>query len=83
MNIFRNIAKPTWSHGLCECGNDFCTCCVTCLFPCVTFGRVACCCLGCGYCLLYMFQFQWLLSCFYREKLRAKYGLPAHPCSDC
>uniref|UniRef100_A0A803Q6H4 Kinesin motor domain-containing protein n=1 Tax=Cannabis sativa TaxID=3483 RepID=A0A803Q6H4_CANSA len=25
----------------------------------------------------------WLLSCFYREKLRAKYGLPAHPCSDC
>ncbi|PON94802.1 PLAC8 motif-containing protein [Trema orientale] len=93
MNIFRNIPiRPRWSYGLCECGKDFCTCCLTCLLPCVTFGRIAeivdegkhsCCCMGCGYCCLALFQFQWLLACFYREKLRSKYGLPDEPCCDC
>ncbi|XVF66449.1 hypothetical protein PTKIN_Ptkin10aG0036600 [Pterospermum kingtungense] len=24
-----------------------------------------------------------LLSCVYREKLQAKFGLPAEPCNDC
>uniref|UniRef100_A0A7N1A4I7 Uncharacterized protein n=1 Tax=Kalanchoe fedtschenkoi TaxID=63787 RepID=A0A7N1A4I7_KALFE len=30
-----------------------------------------------------MVQFQWLMSCLFREKLRRKYGLPAEPCADC
>lgn len=44
---------------------------------------VACFCLGLGYCLLMSAQFHWIWSCFYREKLRAKFGLPAEPCCDC
>ncbi|EXB93715.1 hypothetical protein L484_011709 [Morus notabilis] len=38
---------------------------------------------GAAYCLLMAIQCQWLYSCLYREKLRAKYGLPEEPCSDC
>ncbi|KAL5542306.1 hypothetical protein UlMin_010016 [Ulmus minor] len=92
MNIFRRAVTPKWSVELCDCGNEFSTCCITWLLPCVSFGRIAevleegrhsCCSLGCGYCLLFMIQFHWLYSCFYREKLRSKYGLPAEPCCDC
>ncbi|KAH7522057.1 hypothetical protein FEM48_Zijuj07G0097400 [Ziziphus jujuba var. spinosa] len=91
MNIFRRMS-PKWSTGLCGCGNDCGTCCLTCCCPCVTFGRNAevldegrhsCFCLGLGYCLLMWVQFHWIWSCIYREKLRAKFGLPAEPCCDC
>ncbi|XP_059446729.1 cell number regulator 7-like [Corylus avellana] len=68
--------------------------CMTCCFPCVTFGRIAevldegksCNMLPARLCvdgMLMLFQLQWLLSCIYREKLRSKYGLPDEPCCDC
>lgn len=45
--------------------------------------KTACAQQGCIYCVLRSFSCQWLLSCIYREKLRAKFGLPAEPCHDC
>ncbi|XP_028769573.1 cell number regulator 7-like [Neltuma alba] len=71
--------------------------CVTCCLPCITFGQIAevadegrslgknKACVGQGmvYGLLMMVQCQWVYSCMYREKVRAKYGLPAEPCCDC
>ncbi|RXH78372.1 hypothetical protein DVH24_001890 [Malus domestica] len=44
---------------------------------------LACCGQGCTYCGLMLFGLQWLYSCFYRQKLRAKYNLPDKPCCDC
>ncbi|KVI00347.1 Uncharacterized protein family Cys-rich, partial [Cynara cardunculus var. scolymus] len=38
---------------------------------------------GCVYCVLMMFTCHWLYACLFRERLRAKYGLPADPCNDC
>ncbi|XP_061994339.1 cell number regulator 10-like [Rosa rugosa] len=91
MTIFNRV-KPEWSVGLCHCYKDIPTCCITCLLPCVTFGRIAeivdegrssCFNQGCVYGLLMMVQCQWLYSCIYREKLRKKFCLPDQPCCDC
>ncbi|KAK3421708.1 hypothetical protein EUGRSUZ_G02339 [Eucalyptus grandis] len=30
-----------WSTGLCNCCDDFSSCCLTCWCPCITFGRIA------------------------------------------
>ncbi|KAH1089256.1 hypothetical protein J1N35_016513 [Gossypium stocksii] len=92
MNIFHRPQPPKWSASLCGCGGDVGTCCITCCLPCVTFGQIAemvdqgqstCVQQGCIYCVLTLFSCQCLLSCVYREKLRAKFGLPAEPCHDC
>ncbi|PRQ36695.1 putative PLAC8 motif-containing protein [Rosa chinensis] len=85
MTIF-NLVKSEWSVGLCHCYKDIPTCCITCLLPCVTFGRIAeivdkgrsCCVYG----LLMMVQCQWLYSCIYREKLRKKFCLADQPCCE-
>lgn len=45
--------------------------------------NVACVGQGCVYGLLMCITCHWLYSCLYREKLRAKFGLPADPCCDC
>ncbi|KAL5711939.1 hypothetical protein ACHQM5_014160 [Ranunculus cassubicifolius] len=91
MNTLDKIVHPTkWSSPLCAC-HGCATCCMTCCLPCVTFGRNAhmlddgktsCFAHGVTYGLLMMISCQCLLSCVYREKLRAKYGLPADPCPD-
>ncbi|TQD70138.1 hypothetical protein C1H46_044328 [Malus baccata] len=93
MNILNRMGlKSEWSSGLFGCGNECSTCCITYFCPCVTFGRIAeivdegkssCCGQGCTYCGLMLFGLQWLYSCFYRQKLRAKYNLPDKPCCDC
>ncbi|KAM5553238.1 cell number regulator 10-like [Rosa sericea] len=93
MNIFNlHRPKPEWSVGLCQCFNDIPTCCITCLVPCITFGRIAeivdegqtsCFNQGCVFGLLMMVQCQWLYSCIYREKMRKKFSLPEQPCCDC
>ncbi|KAB2599868.1 cell number regulator 10-like [Pyrus ussuriensis x Pyrus communis] len=88
MNLLNRMGlKSEWSSGIFGCGNECSTCCITYFCPCVTFGRIAeivdegksC----CTYCGLMLFGLQWLYSCFYRQKLRAKYNLPDKPCCDC
>ncbi|PPD85636.1 hypothetical protein GOBAR_DD17406 [Gossypium barbadense] len=84
MNIFHRPQPPKWSASLCGCGGDIGTCCITCCLPCVTFGQIA----------EMVDQGQSIVSrsggfIIYRasirirEKLRAKFGLPAEPCHDC
>ncbi|KAK9049255.1 hypothetical protein SSX86_031778 [Deinandra increscens subsp. villosa] len=34
-------APSQWSTGLCDCGKDYSSCCLTCWCPCITFGRIA------------------------------------------
>ncbi|AES61069.1 putative PLAC8 motif-containing protein [Medicago truncatula] len=92
MNIFGRSSPPKWSAKLCGCGENPGTCLITCCLPCITFGQIAevvdegrssCAMQGCVYGLLMTITCHWLYSCLYREKLRAKYGLPAEPCCDC
>ncbi|OMO95395.1 hypothetical protein COLO4_15923 [Corchorus olitorius] len=92
MNFFHRPQPPKWSASLCGCTADIGTCCITCCLPCITFGRIAevvdqgqssCIKQGCVYGLLMLCSCHCLLSCIYREKLRAKFGLPAEPCNDC
>jgi len=45
--------------------------------------NVACVGQGCVYGLLMLATCHWVYSCIYREKLRAKFGLPEEPCCDC
>ncbi|XP_024982519.1 cell number regulator 10-like [Cynara cardunculus var. scolymus] len=84
--------QSKWVTGLFDCGGDPATCCITYCLPCVTFGQIAemldegqssCMGQGCVYCVLMMFTCHWLYACLFRERLRAKYGLPADPCNDC
>ncbi|KAK8946684.1 Cell number regulator 10 [Platanthera zijinensis] len=86
------MANSTWSVGLCGFGDSCGTCCLTCLLPCVTYGRIAeavddghssCGSNCCVYALLMPLQVQCLLSCTSRTKLRAKFGLAPEPCGDC
>ncbi|KAL5711940.1 hypothetical protein ACHQM5_014161 [Ranunculus cassubicifolius] len=90
MNILRNVVPAKWSSGLCAC-HGWGVCCMTMFFPCVTFGRNAhmidegkssCVAHGFAYAMLQPVCCQCVLTCFYREKLRAKYGLPKEPCND-
>ncbi|XP_010265360.1 PREDICTED: cell number regulator 2-like [Nelumbo nucifera] len=82
-----------WSTGLCDCCDDFSSCCLTCWCPCVTFGRIAeivdrgstsCGVSGALYTLiLCMTGCSCLYSCFYRSKLRGQFFLEESPCTDC
>ncbi|XP_061370793.1 protein PLANT CADMIUM RESISTANCE 7-like [Gastrolobium bilobum] len=91
MNFGGNPSPPKWSTPFCSC-EDSTTCFITCCLPCITFGQIAeivdegrssCFGQGCAYGLLMCVSCHCLYSCLYREKLRAKFGLPAEPCSDC
>ncbi|XVF28565.1 hypothetical protein REPUB_Repub15cG0040800 [Reevesia pubescens] len=91
MNISRP-PPPQWSASLCGCKTDVATCCITWYLPFITFGQIAeivdegktsCIQHGCIYGLLMLCSCQCLISCVYREKMRAKFGLPAEPCNDC
>nr|XP_043620774.1 protein PLANT CADMIUM RESISTANCE 2-like [Erigeron canadensis] len=74
-----------WSSGLCDCCADPKLCCITCWFPCVTFGRIAkavdngktswVASAGIHGLLTYMTGFGWIYSCMYRSKMRERYML--------
>ncbi|XP_008224134.1 PREDICTED: protein PLANT CADMIUM RESISTANCE 7-like [Prunus mume] len=92
MNVDYGHHPQQWSGGLCNCGENFCTCCLTCCLPCITFGRIAeivdegrssCLSQGLVYGLLFTINFQWVYSCLYRKRLRQNFGLPEEPCGDC
>ncbi|KAI3683340.1 hypothetical protein L1987_83843 [Smallanthus sonchifolius] len=92
MKINHHSQQSKWSTGLLECGGNPATCFITCCLPCVTFGEIAvvldegqslCVAQGFIYCVLMTVSCHWVYSCMFREKLRAKYGLPADPCNDC
>ncbi|KAL5553477.1 hypothetical protein UlMin_040878 [Ulmus minor] len=82
-----------WSTGLCDCCDDFSSCCLTCWCPCVTFGRIAeivdrgstsCGVSGMLYTLILCVSgCSCFYSCFYRSKLRGQYFLEESPCTDC
>ncbi|XP_044490039.1 protein PLANT CADMIUM RESISTANCE 11-like [Mangifera indica] len=87
------LSPIPWSTGLCDCCDNVSTCFLTCLCPCVTFGRIAeivdrgstsCGLSGTLYTLL-MCLTGWpcLYSCFYRSKMRGQYLLEERPCTDC
>ncbi|XP_010266903.1 PREDICTED: protein PLANT CADMIUM RESISTANCE 2-like [Nelumbo nucifera] len=82
-----------WSTGLCDCCADVANCCITCWFPCITFGQMAEIIdkgsVSCGTSAL-IYQVMALTtgcacmySCFYRRKLRQQYLLQESPCDDC
>ncbi|CAM0877643.1 unnamed protein product [Alopecurus aequalis] len=85
-------AAGAWSTGLFD-GSDCGLWCITCWWPCITFGRVAeivdkgqtsCTTSGAIYAALSALAGnQWIYSCTYRTKLRAQFSLPEDPCSDC
>ncbi|KAL6845866.1 hypothetical protein ACP4OV_024441 [Aristida adscensionis] len=79
-----------WSTGLWDCTDDVDSCCMTVFCPCVIFGRIAtivdqgnssCCLMGALYTLLIP-DLSCLCSCYYRSKLRTRYGLEVEPCND-
>ena len=67
--------------------------CITCWFPCITFGRVAeivdmgktsGLTSGALYAAMTsLMGSQWIYSCTYRARMRQQYRLPEAPCSDC
>ncbi|XP_050231326.1 protein PLANT CADMIUM RESISTANCE 2-like [Mercurialis annua] len=85
--------QGAWSSGLCDCGSDCKTCCITCWCPCITFGQIAevvdkgttsCATSGAIHGILTWFTgCGWIYSCLYRSKLRQQYMLPESPCNDC
>ncbi|KAM5553228.1 cell number regulator 7-like [Rosa sericea] len=91
MNVHYDL-QSKWMGGLCNCGADATTCCITCFLPCITFGQIAetvdegrtsCFAQSIVYGLLMTVQCHWLYSCMYRDKLRKKFGLAEEPCCDC
>ncbi|KAJ4843149.1 hypothetical protein Tsubulata_018576 [Turnera subulata] len=82
-----------WSTGLCDCFNDFSSCCLTFWCPCITFGRIAeivdrgalsCAISGGLYTLLVCVTgCGCLYSCIYRAKMRGQFALEESPCADC
>ncbi|KMZ66016.1 plant cadmium resistance 2 [Zostera marina] len=89
----RRVFPAKWSTGLLCCLDDIGNCCLTCLCPCITFGRIAevvdggtttCCASGSLYALIMCLTgCSCLYSCFYRSKLRGQHLLEESPCSDC
>ncbi|KAL8268966.1 hypothetical protein R6Q59_002764 [Mikania micrantha] len=81
-----------WSTGLCDCGKDCSSCCLTwCTF--ISFGQIAeivdkgttsCGAQGAIYLMLGLLTgCQCVYSFQYRSKLRHQYMLPEEPCNDC
>ncbi|KAK9058405.1 hypothetical protein SSX86_023247 [Deinandra increscens subsp. villosa] len=94
MNINHYSPQSNWSTGLGDCGDDgsATTCLITCCFPCITFGQIAevlddgkssCVANGFIYAALMTVSCHWVYAFMFRERLRAKYGLPSEPCNDC
>eukprot|EP00253_Pinus_taeda_P036720 PITA_36720 len=90
----QQLGHPSaWTAGLCGCGDDCGSCCLTCWCPCITFGQIAeivdsgstsCGVSGTVYALLLYFTgCACCYSCFYRKRLRSKFNLEEKPCGDC
>ncbi|KAJ6749279.1 PROTEIN PLANT CADMIUM RESISTANCE 4-RELATED [Salix purpurea] len=87
-----NQQQQAWTTGIFDCLEDPSNALITALFPCVTFGQIAeivdngqstCATNGMMYGLVAScFGMPCLLSCGYRSKLRAKYGLIEDPAPD-
>ncbi|KAF8033107.1 hypothetical protein BT93_D1874 [Corymbia citriodora subsp. variegata] len=86
-------SPAAWSTGLCNCCDDFSSCCLTCWCPCITFGRIAemvdrgstsCGVSSALYALMMCVTgCPCMYSCCYRSKLRGQYFLQERPCTDC
>ncbi|GLJ49714.1 hypothetical protein SUGI_1054930 [Cryptomeria japonica] len=79
------MSDGEWSSGLCDCKEDRSNCCVTCFFPCITFGQIAeivdegyppCFVSGGMYGLLCFTGFAYCYACMYRTKMRRKFNMP-------
>ncbi|KAJ6672560.1 DUF614 FAMILY PROTEIN-RELATED [Salix viminalis] len=87
-----NQQQQAWTTGIFDCLEDPSNALITALFPCVTFGQIAeivdngqstCATNGMMYGLVAScIGMPCLLSCGYRSKLRAKYGLIEDPAPD-
>uniref|UniRef100_A0A6N2N2Z9 Uncharacterized protein n=2 Tax=Salix viminalis TaxID=40686 RepID=A0A6N2N2Z9_SALVM len=87
-----NQQQQAWTTGIFDCLEDPSNAVITALFPCVTFGQIAeivdngqstCATNGMMYGLVgFCIGMPCLLSCGYRSKLRAKYGLIEDPAPD-
>ncbi|KAF9671423.1 hypothetical protein SADUNF_Sadunf12G0046100 [Salix dunnii] len=87
-----NQQQQAWTTGIFDCLDDPSNALITALFPCVTFGQVAeivdngqttCGTNGMMYGLVaFCIGMPCLVSCGYRSKLRAKYGLIEDPAPD-
>ncbi|KAI3971075.1 hypothetical protein MKX01_024722 [Papaver californicum] len=81
-----------WSSGLCDCFSDFSNCCMTCWFPCFTFGQTSeivdtgtssCGLNGALYvAIAVLIGCPCIYSCAYRTKLRHTYNIDGSPCCD-
>ncbi|KAJ4961011.1 hypothetical protein NE237_020921 [Protea cynaroides] len=86
-------APVPWSVGICDCGGGIKLRCISCCFPCITFGQISeiidegsssCNTNGLIYGLLKHFTgFHWLYACSYRSKIRQQYNLAGSSCGDC
>ncbi|KAH7388135.1 hypothetical protein KP509_16G059600 [Ceratopteris richardii] len=86
---------PRWHTGLCGCCTDPGICLLGCCCPCILFGRIASelddgatSCVVAALIWYILQQFTaggcgWIYSFLYRDKLRARYGIPRHPGCDC
>ncbi|XP_042487430.1 protein PLANT CADMIUM RESISTANCE 2-like [Macadamia integrifolia] len=93
MNSTYYQAPVPWSSGLCDCGADINSCCLTFWCPCVAFGQISeivdqgsssCAANGCIYTLIMCcLGCPCFFSCCYRSKMRQQYNLVEDPCGDC
>ncbi|XP_073015856.1 protein PLANT CADMIUM RESISTANCE 6-like [Primulina eburnea] len=92
---FNFVAPPqdkAWNSNLFDCMNDPQNALITACFPCITFGQIAeildsgnttCATSGVLYgCIAFCIAIPCIMSCTYRTKLRAKYGLMESPAQD-
>ncbi|KAL3575134.1 hypothetical protein D5086_023235 [Populus alba] len=87
-----NQQQQAWTTGIFDCMDDPTNALITALFPCVTFGQVAeivdngqttCGTNGMIYGMVaFCIAMPCIVSCSYRSKLRAKYGLVEDPAPD-
>ncbi|XP_073125856.1 protein PLANT CADMIUM RESISTANCE 6-like [Henckelia pumila] len=94
LNVYGQVAAQdkVWSSGLFDCMNEPQNALITACFPCVTFGQIAeildsgnttCATSGILYgCIAFCIAVPCIMSCTYRTKLRAKFGLMESPAQD-
>ncbi|XP_073038272.1 protein PLANT CADMIUM RESISTANCE 7-like [Primulina eburnea] len=86
------LNNKAWNSNLFDCMNDPQNALITACFPCITFGQIAeildsgnttCATSGVLYgCIAFCIAIPCIMSCTYRTKLRAKFGLMESPAQD-